>query len=286
MIILSLRRLLALWLTFAAVVAKSAPAFTAGTTGQLSVHVGFDDDDYQQAADYFSPTGSGAPETASITSFARNSGFVSTQITQVAPYILNGDYWAGTWNMTLAATAGAGGRFGVLVGAHYGGLWNFAIDGFTTQQIAQTTFYYAAKWTSTAYEDLTPEFASTGVGGIGRTLFFPDQNLGAASGAYSGSFKPSDYDGANVSHIGFALNANHNGYFKVNPGNADSSMDFTYSIAFSTTPIDASVFDQQSPATPVPEGGSTIVNLLAAAVLMYGVRTYSRNNPGRSIADA
>lgn len=249
---------------FSSIAAHAQPAFHAGTSGQLSVQISGDDIyPFNIANNYLLTTGTGAPETVSV-SGGRNSGTVSTQITQVAPYILNGAYWAGTWTSTIEATEGAGGQFGVHVGAAYHGAWYFGIDGLTANEVAHTTFYYAATWNTTAYEDLTPDYAiSGGLGGIGRSLFSPVYGYGAPSGSYSGSFMPWDFASSN--YIGFNVLANPTGAFQVNPGNGPSSIDFTYSIAFSTTPIDASVFSPPVAEIPEPE---TYAMLLAGLGLL------------------
>ncbi len=246
--------------------AQAQPAFNASSVGELTVLIPRDTSNpfsVENSASFY-PTGSGAPETA-FTSGARNGGVISSRITQTAPYILNGQYWAGTWNITIDATENAGGQFGFGVAAASHSSWFFGIDGLSTSEAAHTTFYFAATWEMTPYEDLTPEFVVNGPTGGYRTLFHEAAGFGDASGSYSGSFRPVDYVGTNM--VPFNVYAGAGGYFRVNPHNAASSVDFTYSIAFSTTPIDASVF-----TTPVPEPETYAMLLAGLGLLGFAAR--------------
>jgi hypothetical protein len=260
---------------FAIFGAHAQPAFVVHTSGDLSVQIGRDAFHPEENSYYYS-TGSGAPETAFI-SGARNSGDVSSEMTQVAPYVLDGRYWAGTWTSTIEASAGAGGRFGLGVSGNYRGYWGFAIDGLSREEVSNTTFYYAAIWNTTPYEDFTPDYGITGgAGGIGRMLFSPDYvgySEDALSGSYSGSFTPWSFAGSD--YIGFGVHANANNLAHVNAGNGPSSVTFSYSIAFSLTPIDASVF---SPAAPIPEP-STYAMLAVGLPVLFALR--ARRKPAQ-----
>lgn len=261
-----------LLITAGALVLSSAyavPSFTASSSGTLSAQIGFDDLNNPGFSGQVPTVGFGTPESLLIQG-GRNSGMITTGITQIAPYILGGDYWAGTWNATVAATPGAGGLFGVRVGAGYAGFWYFGIDGKSNAEVAATTFYYAAKWTTSENGGgIMPDISVGGPGGIGRILHSPAHPppVVTPSGSFTGSFKLSDFNAPNVTSMSFAVGLNPHGLLQVLPNNLESSLDFSFSIAFSTTPIDADVF-----APSVDEATHVGASLFGAVGLIVWMR--------------
>jgi len=235
------------------ITAHATPAFNAVyANGNLSAIIGVDG----FPTDYNFPTGIGSPVSASITA----SGISST-ITETAPYELAGQYWAGSWHLNVTADAGAGGLFGVVAQNNGGGLWGFSIDGLTPEELAATTFYYAVNWSISA----DPSFRQTTFGtggpfGLGATLYDQDNGIVPAGGTMTGSFL-NDPPAA-----GFEIGLRT----IVLPGNAAGSINIDYQIAFSTTPIDASVFS--SPPASVPDSGGT---LLLAGMALAGMTAVS-----------
>ncbi|MSV29549.1 MAG: hypothetical protein EXQ52_12525 [Bryobacterales bacterium] len=215
----------------------AAPVFSAGMyTNKLGAGLGWSSDLGPQVV---SETGgflaSGAPVTV-VAQAIRDGRAISATITQTAPYVLDDQYWAGSWTGSMSIPRP--GLYGLSASVDSSSFWNFNIAGLTPSQVTNTTFYYAALWDIDAPSDIHPSFDAHGVHPV----------VPLSHGTATGSFTLGGY--YSVGAQGFptipAFNAGTYSFDSNSPG----LMDFSYRIAFSTTPIDADVF--ASAAVPEP----------------------------------
>ena len=112
-----------------------------------------------------------------------------------------------------------------------------------------TTFYYASLWDVEGPDDIRPSFSPDG--GPNRPL----------NGSETGSFTLSAYRSVGIP--GYLTRPDFNGSTYSGDSNLPGHLDFSFKIAFSTTPIDASVFAPSA----VPEPGTWALALLGMAAL-------------------
>jgi hypothetical protein len=141
----------------------------------------------------------------------------------------------------------APGLYGLFAGAHTRGVWAFDIPGLTFNELINTTFYFASLWDVDAPPDIHPDLSAGGTHAIASVLH----------GSATGSFKL-ERAFFETGNPWFGLNVFFGASTFAQDTNQPGTMDFSYRIAFSTTPIDASVFDPPA-ATDVPEPGSLLL---------------------------
>ena len=158
---------------------------------------------------------------------------IAATITQTAPYVLGGEYWAGSWTGSFSIPGPS--VYGLGASTYASGGWSFDIPGLTRSQVDATTFYFAALWDIYSPSDIHPGF---------YVAMHPLVPL--FHGSATGSFTP----GNNHSYL--LPDFPSNPQFQAGTASFDTNnpglMDFSYRIAFSTTPIEVSVFHP----VPVP----------------------------------
>ena len=219
-------------------IAHAAPVFSAAFyTSNLRAALGWSSDLGPYEVDQtggFQATG--APVTATAQAI-RTGRSISATITQTAPYVLSGEYWAASWTGSLSIPGP--GVYGLFASADVGGAWTFDIPGLNQNQINATTFYFAALWNINSPSDIHPSFF------VAMHSLVP-----AFHGTATGSFTPG------INHSFGLPDFPSNPQFAASTHSFDSNspglMDFSYQIAFSTTPIDASVFSASTSGVPEP----------------------------------
>ena len=258
----------------AALDAAADPAFTMSLTGELSAQIGADDAGHYVGAVYAPETESGLPETVTQSAYLNNAGTITTSLTSQAPYILDNQYWAGTWDFAISAEAGAGGRFGTTYVDVLKSFIVFSAPGlqpYPSYEYNHTTFYYAAKWNVEPADSggVSFGFRVSSGDGLGRQLYSPTLGLTATSGSFSGSGT-----GEGLHGLGLVFGTGDTPDPGVLPMNPDATASASFSIAYSLTPIDASVFD--APAS-VPDAGAG--TLLLSTIGFLGLALV---RPGKS----
>lgn len=242
-------------------VSQATPIFTAShSTGDLFAGVGWSSDLGPNVGDSTGPfSGDGTPVTASASAI-RDGRTISAQITQTAPYVLDDQYWAASWTGTFDIPGP--GFYGLFAGASTHGEWSFDIPGLTFDELIRTTFYFAAVWDMAAPADLHPSFDATGA-----HLLVPPFH-----GSSTGSFELAPRFFQTGSAL-FTTAVIFNAATLAQDSNRPGNVDFSYRIALSTTPIDASVFDPTPSA--VPEPGTCL--LLAGPIAGLIARRWRRS---------
>ena len=218
-------------------VAEAAPVFSATVdVGQHSVGLGWSSD---LGPDVFVDVGpfpgTGAPVTASAVA-TRDGRTISASITQVSPYVLADQFWAASWR--ASADIPGPGIYGLFASLHSSSTWNFAIPGQTVAQNRLTRFYWASQWEVLAPADIHPDYNFNG--GVAEPLM----------GSDSGSFTLQDWYSFGIP--GFLTRHELGAATFSGDSNRPGHMDFSYQIAFSTTPIDSSVFIPLAVPEPAP----------------------------------
>lgn len=234
----------------AAAAAQAAPVFSATyDVSVLQVRLDWSSDlgaDVVDESTNFRATGAPITQSAIAT---RDGRTISASITQTAPYVLADSYWAASWSGSMDVPGW--GYYGLFAAARTAGFWYFALPGQTHEQNMNTTFYYASLWNVDSPADIHPEFI-LGNGG-----------LGPLSGSETGSFTLADY--RRIGIPGYLTRPDFRGSTHALDRNRNlpGHLDFSYQIAFSTTPIDASVF--LPPAVSVPEPSTLALMLIGLA---------------------
>lgn len=179
----------------------------------------------------------GSPVTQSA-SAVRDGRTISASITQTAPYILGGQYWAADWTGVLDIPAG--GFYGLAAATSASGNWGFSVSGLSSAQVALTTFYYAASWDISAPVEIHPGFQVSGV--------HPVTPL--SHGSATGSFTQQQWGAMGIP--GFPSQPNFEAATWALQTNESASMRYTYRLAISLTPIGADVFDPPTGQVPEP----------------------------------
>lgn len=112
-----------------------------------------------------------------------------------------------------------------------------------------TTFYYASLWDVDSPEDIHPSFN------------LHHGRIRPLSGSETGSFTLAAYRGVGIP--GYLTRPDFNGSTYSGDTNLPGHLDFSFQIAFSTTPIDPSVFLPR--AVPVPEPATWALMLIGLA---------------------
>ncbi|MSV27932.1 MAG: hypothetical protein EXQ52_04195 [Bryobacterales bacterium] len=216
--------------------AHAAPVFSAAFyTSSLRATLGWSSDlgpyEVDQTGGFYA---TGAPVT--VTAQAIRAGRpISATITQTAPYLLGGEYWASSWTGSLSIPGP--GVYGLGASADASGAWIFDIPGLTQNQINATTFYFAALWDIHSPSDIHPSFYVAMHSPV--PLFH---------GTATGSFTPGNNHSFGLPD--FPSNPQFGAGTQSFDSNSPGLMDFSYQIAFSTTPIETSVFNSApEPAT-------------------------------------
>ena len=159
--------------------------------------------------------------------------------------MLADQYRAASWSGTLDVPGP--GLYGLFASAFASGHWNFHIPGQTAAEDLATRFYFAELWDVVGAPDIHPQFNSGA-----RPL----------SGSQTGNFTVAGYNSFGIP--GFPTVLDFSAATHSLDSNLAGRVGFSYQIAFSTTPIDASVF---APSAAVPEPGTRALALLGMAAL-------------------
>lgn len=255
----SLRRLSIIGLSalgVATVSVQAAPDFDASLVGRIGIGLGWSSDLGLHVYDT-SPYewADGSPVTVAA-SAVRDGRLVEGELTQSAPYVLQGQYWAASWSGW--ANIPEPGLYGLSATATVSSAWFFSIPGQTNEENRATRFYYASQWNVTSPADIHPFF---------EAQFLVSPPLG---GTATGSFTLGEL--ASYGITGFPTTPSFAAGTHSLDRNAPGRMEFSYEIAFSTTPIDASVFVTNS----VPDAGSSLALLVPVCGLMAVVARRQR----------
>ena len=188
--------------------------------------------------------GTSTPITKSAVA-TRDSRTIAGTITQTAPYVLADQYWAASWSGTLDVPGP--GFYGLFANAFASGHWNFHIPGQTPAEDRATRFYFAELWNIVGPPDIHPEFNS---------------GTRPLSGSQTGDFTVAEYNSFGIP--GFPTSLDFSAATFSLDSNQPGQMGFSYQLAFSTTPIDASVFAPSA----VPEPGTWALALVGMAALV------------------
>lgn len=194
----------------------------------------------------------GSPVTQSA-SAVRDGRAISASITQTAPYVLGGQYWAADWTGVLNIPAG--GFYGLSATTSASGNWGFSVPGLTPDQVALTTFYYAAVWDISAPVEIHPGFQVSGVHPV----------IPQSHGSATGSFTQQQWGAVGVP--GFPSRPSFEAATWALETNGAASMRYSYRLAISLTPIGADVFDP--PAGQVPEPATFTLAGLSLGLLAF-----------------
>jgi hypothetical protein len=247
--------LVSAWAATVTIPAEAGPIFNASYVGSLTARLDWSSD---LGIDLVNSTpnapATGAPVTISAAA-TRDGRDISATITQTAPYVIDEQFWAGDFAGSFDIPGP--GLYGLGAGTSTSGYWNFTIPGQTAAQNAATTFYYASRWTVTSPSDIHPH--------VNIQFLNPDLSGQAVGSSTLGSL-------ASFGLSGFPMQLSFSAATFAQDSNQPGLMNFTYQIAFSTTQIDASVFDP--PVTPVPEPSTLLLAACgAASALGYRRRT-------------
>lgn len=226
--------------------ARAAPVFTTTYhAAALGVGLGWSSDlgpDVVEVDRNFPGTSTPITKSAVAT---RDGRTIAGTITQTAPYVLADQYWAASWSGTLDVPGP--GLYGLFASAFANGHWNFHIPGQTPAEDLATQFYFAELWDVVGATDIHPQFNSGA-----RPL----------SGSQTGNFTVAGYNSFGIP--GFPTVLDFSAATQSLDSNLAGRVGFSYQIAFSTTPIDASVFAPSA----VPEPGTWALALLGVAALV------------------
>jgi hypothetical protein len=240
--------------------AWSAPIFNAAlNNSNLTASLGWSSDLGPPLDNQTGPfVSNGSPVTISA-SAVRDGRSISGSITQTAPYVLKGEYWAADWTGVLNIPSPA--FYGLFATASANGNWSFSIPGVAPPVVAATPFYYAAIWAIGAPDAIHPTFDVASV--------HPTTPL--AAGSAVGTFRQQDFTSVGIP--GFPSRPSFGAATFSLDSNAPASMTYSYRIAFSTTPIGVGVFDP--PVSAVPEPSSFLLFAAGLALLaLLRVRRY------------
>jgi hypothetical protein len=234
--------------------AFATPIFTASySSSDLFAGVGWSSDLGPNVGDSTGPfSGDGTPVTAAASAI-RDGRMIAAQITQTAPYVLDDQYWAASWTGTFDIPGP--GLYGLFAGAQARGEWSFDIPGLTFAELINTTFYFAAVWDMAAPSDLHPAIDAPGA-----HLLVPPFH---ASSTGSFELAPRFFQTGNP---WFSTNVFVAASTFAQDSNRPGTVDFSYRIALSTTPIDASVFDPAPSAVPEPSTCALLAGPIAGLI--------------------
>ncbi len=236
----------------------AAPAFDATYNGSLTARLDWSSDlgvDLVNTTGVF--LGTGVPVTVSA-SAVRDGRVIEANITQTTPNVLQDQYWAGSWS-GLIKVPGPG-LYGLQGTSGPTGAWLFSIPGQTPAEVLAQRYYFASIWDVSGPSDIHP-------------IFLNAIHAGAPlSGTSVGNFTLAELFSFGLS--GFPVGLTFSGQTFSLDINQPGTVNFSYRIAFSTTPIDARVFDPDPPPGRVPEP-STIL-LIAAGLIGFRFMRYRR----------